>query len=172
MTSQRLREIEEIYAALPKLECKGECHYQCRGIQLSKTERDSLRQRTGIMFVGNEPKRLCPFLTKDKKCSVYDIRPLVCRLWGLTERMTCPHGCKPDRYLTDAEEFTLLSRVMYIGGSYTRSEHRQDMEWVEDPEFFAIVRKAMRSDLTGVNWEMAQNQIDAIRARRAEKGNR
>jgi hypothetical protein len=37
----------------------------------------------------------CPAL-KDGRCSVYDVRPTLCRLWGVVEDMPCPWGCVPD----------------------------------------------------------------------------
>jgi len=38
----------------------------------------------------------CVFLTEDKKCSIYDKRPLICKAFGKvkSERLTCPEGCK------------------------------------------------------------------------------
>lgn len=50
-------------------------------------------------------------LLRDDRCSVYDIRPSICRLWGLVESMPCLWGCKPDRYLTDPEGHAFLTRV-------------------------------------------------------------
>lgn len=34
----------------------------------------------------------CPFLETDKRCSIYDVRPLTCRAWGVTRDCsdTCP----------------------------------------------------------------------------------
>jgi len=37
----------------------------------------------------------CPHLA-DNGCTVYDERPLVCRLFGTTARLLCPHGRHPE----------------------------------------------------------------------------
>ena len=52
----------------------------------------------------------CPML-KDNKCSIYDKRPLICRLYGVVENMKCRFGCKPTRYLTNKEGVALVSAV-------------------------------------------------------------
>jgi hypothetical protein len=44
----------------------------------------------------------CPLLV-DNRCSMYDNRPLICRLWGIIREMPCPFGCAPDRIPSDAE---------------------------------------------------------------------
>jgi hypothetical protein len=61
----------------------------------------------------------CPALV-DGRCSVYEDRPTVCRLWGATESMPCPHGCRPDRPLSQDESHQLLRRAAAAGGG---------MEW-------------------------------------------
>ena len=68
--------------------------------------------------LGEERKAVdinCPMLDNGR-CSVYDIRPMICRLWGIVETMLCHHGCKPDRVLTAEEGFEFLQRAAEIGG--------------------------------------------------------
>jgi Fe-S-cluster containining protein len=55
----------------------------------------------------------CPYL-EEERCTVYEVRPLICRLWGLVESMPCPWGCKPERYLTHEEGHELLARAAEI----------------------------------------------------------
>jgi Fe-S-cluster containining protein len=52
----------------------------------------------------------CPML-KDNKCSIYDKRALICRLYGVVENMKSRFGCKATRYLTNKEGVTLVSAV-------------------------------------------------------------
>ena len=40
-----------------------------------------------------------------------EVRPLICRLYGLVKRMACPWGCQPDRWMTDVEAYELLRKV-------------------------------------------------------------
>ncbi len=35
----------------------------------------------------------CSYLTEDRRCSVHDVRPLVCRMYGAAEGLECPYGC-------------------------------------------------------------------------------
>jgi Fe-S-cluster containining protein len=57
----------------------------------------------------------CPALI-DGRCSVYDDRPTICRLWGATESMRCPYGCTPDDALTQEESHRLLRLAAEVGG--------------------------------------------------------
>ena len=37
----------------------------------------------------------CPYLGKNG-CEVYAERPLICRLFGTTPKLACPHGKRPE----------------------------------------------------------------------------
>lgn len=56
----------------------------------------------------------CPHLSPIGTCSVYAIRPLICRIWGMVEAMPCEWGCKPSRMLTDDEAHHLIERTMNL----------------------------------------------------------
>lgn len=45
---------------------------------------------------------VCPALVENR-CTVYDVRPTICRLWGAGPGMACPWGCEPDVPLTPRE---------------------------------------------------------------------
>jgi hypothetical protein len=47
---------------------------------------------------------------------IFDLDPMVCRIYGLTKRLACPYGCEPDRWLTDAEADTLLKADEILRG--------------------------------------------------------
>lgn len=58
---------------------------------------------------------VCPALDDRKRCSAYDKRPMICRLWGVVETMKCPHGCRPSpRYLTDEQGKDMLALAREI----------------------------------------------------------
>lgn len=48
-------------------------------------------------------KTSCVFLDKNKRCTIYDKRPLVCRLFGRTETLICPEGVKPKKVLKEKD---------------------------------------------------------------------
>lgn len=70
-------------------------------------------------MLGHDPgpvKNLtCPML-KNKQCSVYPVRPMICRIWGLVRKLRCPHGCEPDRWLTDEEARQFINQSLFLGG--------------------------------------------------------
>lgn len=57
----------------------------------------------------------CPALV-DGACAVYEDRPTICRLWGATQSMPCPHGCTPEGALTREESHELLRLSAAAGG--------------------------------------------------------
>jgi Fe-S-cluster containining protein len=58
----------------------------------------------------------CPML-KDGRCSVYDIRPAICRLFGAAadKMLECPKGCRPETYMDGAKAGSMLSEVERLG---------------------------------------------------------
>ncbi|MEU8195322.1 YkgJ family cysteine cluster protein [Microbispora amethystogenes] len=115
----------EVYAKVPDAGCKGLCQDQCTSIAGSRREaqrmaeagfpipttaRPTLREynRTGVA----EP---CAALGADGRCQAYEIRPLICRLWGSVQGLPCPHGCRPEGGLMpDSEASQLIRRAKRI----------------------------------------------------------
>ena len=116
------RRLDEIYATLPQVRCKGLCQEACGPVLMSKAEWQRVLARLGYWpHAKPHPKKLkdlaCPMLHKGSgKCRVYDVRPMVCRLWGVVETMRCPHGCVPDKMLTKEEGYQFLGEAGRIGG--------------------------------------------------------
>jgi len=106
--------LDEIYARIPSISCKRQCHTTCGLIPLSRAESERARVR-GLRVVPNqisewmlEPSRgACPALV-GIECTIYDDRPLICRLFGVVEGLECRWGCKPERLLTRQEAAELL----------------------------------------------------------------
>lgn len=109
MSGTALTTLEAIYAEVPAMECQGLCSESCGPLIVDDSERERIRKRTGRTLQLLAPD--CPELTILRRCSIYDDRPLICRLWGVVESMPCPWGCRPARYLTDAEGHALLART-------------------------------------------------------------
>lgn len=134
--------IEQIYNELPRLNCKRLCQESCGPIVVTPLEWQRMTERaphrfipatevlldaqpgqpasTGIMpqTVG-EDGATCPLLVNGK-CQTYEVRPLLCRLWGSTKKMRCDFGCEPERWLSDKEGYALLDRVVALS---TKDEH-------------------------------------------------
>lgn len=109
-------QLDQLYATLPQIKCKKKCQNVCGLIEMSSLEYQRIINRTGReMDYGNE--LTCPLLDRGKGlCKVHDIRPIICRLWGLIDdpRMRCPHGCQPERWLTTTDAQTFFRRVKEI----------------------------------------------------------
>lgn len=116
---ERYERLRRLYAKLPAIRCKGRCSASCGVIVLQQIEYDAISAKRAIP--ATPPGVLfCPLL-RARRCSAYDVRPLICRLWGLVksdnrEWMRCPHGCKPSRWLSDAEAFALIDEAIAIDG--------------------------------------------------------
>ena len=120
------RELEELYAQIPDIDCKGRCHTSCGPIRMSDRERSRIKETYKVTIRNSSgydypPQRVpsCPALTEDKRCSVYDLRPLICRLWGAVEGMPCTYGCRPKnggRLLSDEDAYKLIAEAQRIGG--------------------------------------------------------
>lgn len=126
--------LEELYASLPALECKGRCHDTCTAIDASELERERMAARgvhlpaalahaqlAALIESGETPR--CPALGPLNTCRVYDVRPMVCRAFGLVmDRATtpmnhfkgpmmCDHGCVPDGTISFQEYARALREI-------------------------------------------------------------
>lgn len=107
-----------LYERLPPLQCQGLCSASCYSLVQTPTERDMIAERTGVQLQTVQVGP-CPALTMLRRCGVYDVRPLLCRLWGLGESplLRCPYGCEPEGgRLTDVEVDEWLARAADIDG--------------------------------------------------------
>lgn len=116
--------LEAIYARVPKMECQGKCQDCCGPIAMSPHEFNLLCEYSGsvpqtIPIADRKAVMLvtgacltCPFLNQHNgQCEVYEVRPMICRLWGVDETMPCPFGCKPERPFSKKEAYKLLDAI-------------------------------------------------------------
>lgn len=129
MKPEVISRIEAIYARIPKLACKRKCQDCCGPIAVFKPEFDHMCAYSGMVpptkpttmlsegganygdavLLDGGPCLTCPFLNPHTgQCEVYEVRPLICRLWGVVKSMRCPFGCVPERWLSDKESHELL----------------------------------------------------------------
>ncbi len=101
-------QIDAVYRALPNIQCKGLCTQSCGPIPMSAAERERL---AGLGVALTYDDNLTCSALKDGRCSIYALRPLVCRLYGVEKRLRCPHGCVPERWISDAESYAALKRL-------------------------------------------------------------
>jgi Fe-S-cluster containining protein len=121
--SQMDARLQALYDRIPKIpDCTGKCWTTCGIIGMSDRERQRIRQ-AGYKITpddlawAKEPDHVCEALTADKRCAVYRLRPLVCRLWGAVENLKCPFGCIPEGGWLSAEEcYQMIVEAGEIGG--------------------------------------------------------
>jgi Fe-S-cluster containining protein len=110
-----------IYAAVPRIACKGLCQHSCGPIMASPREMAHFERMTGKPFpdanamleraIKDRRVPSCPHLNVLGQCDAYQHRPLLCRLWGVVPGMPCQHGCQPERQLSERESRELLRQA-------------------------------------------------------------
>jgi hypothetical protein len=140
--------LDALYERIPTLPCKGICFDSCGPIAMSNRER--ARIETGlarVTVVKRNGVTACSMLDQHGRCSCYDIRPAICRLWGVAEGMECPYGCKPERYLTRGEAMGILMETLTIGGGSTEQQAlhaiKQMLETLPEDDEFRLVAESM-----------------------------
>lgn len=154
--------LEELYAGLETVECIGRCWNSCGPIMMSKLERERIAER-GVEIpafdsetsyrwsVLDEPLH-CPALTELKRCSVYEVRPLICRVYGVGRgELACRWGCKVSgRRLKTDEVMALLLRSFKLGGWDSNFDDDVDEAEIEamrtDPTVAALTVRYMNGD--------------------------
>jgi Fe-S-cluster containining protein len=135
-----LAALDAVYATLPKPQCKGLCADSCHNPTVTAVERRRITDaggppippprpvpelertaavRGGRMF-GDDTR--CPALSSLGTCSVYSIRPLLCRAFGATDtyHLRCEHGCTTEAdSITFPELLAMLVQVEKLSRAVT-----------------------------------------------------
>ncbi len=117
--SQRLEKLKGLYELIPETNCKGLCQDSCGPVVFEDVERENVQSRfpgTKIpdpLKVIQSKDATCPLLKNDR-CSIYEARPSICRLWGSVERLPCHHGCRPSSTMTDDGSSFVISQIMSL----------------------------------------------------------
>jgi Fe-S-cluster containining protein len=126
---EALAELDKLYSSLPALTCKGLCHVSCGVVAASELEHRRITAagstitppagETDSKDTSSVALANCPALGPLRNCTIYDIRPLICRVWGLGDRLRCPFGCVPDRVLSSVEVWDLIARIEQLSRHVT-----------------------------------------------------
>lgn len=96
-----------LWAKIPDAGCKGLCVEACGPIGMTRLEAAILMDTgrlnpellepygSGLLHIPHDG--VCPMLSDDGRCTVYAVRPAICRAFGAVDHplMRCPHGCEP-----------------------------------------------------------------------------
>ena len=111
---------EELYAQIPNMTCPPGCSDCCCIVRFSRYEVAQISTakiiRATFTRLRQATTQKCPYLTEDSRCSIYQSRPFVCRLFGTTEieRLRCPKGVEPDKLLSAEEGEILINQFLRI----------------------------------------------------------
>ena len=124
MTARALR---MLYRDVPAVEgCKPACGKCCGPVPWAPAEIARVAERIpqgterfpapggpdGFLLLADPRTGLCAFLSAERACTVYDARPLLCRMFGAVDapNMRCPFGAKARTPLRAADGYALVGR--------------------------------------------------------------
>ncbi len=76
-------------AEMPECDRCGRC---CGPVPVSQDELVDIReycQRKGVRWI-DRGLLVCGFLSQENRCRIYEVRPLLCRLYGVITGLRCP----------------------------------------------------------------------------------
>lgn len=143
----KVRILKKIYSLVPEFaDCPPNCGECCGPIICTPLEtsyinnwcrkhgiekRAMLPGHSGVAELLSDPDAdiHCHFLTEDKRCEIFPVRPLICRLYGTTRDepgypgvMTCPKVNFPDKSkLSRAVSHRLYGKLLSLDGWEDRS---------------------------------------------------
>jgi Fe-S-cluster containining protein len=101
-------EIEDLYNLIPDFICTPGCRECCKNFGVpSRTQVEDERVKAFLrehkMQPGQAKGGTCPYLNQEG-CSIYPVRPLICRLYGTSPNYMCTMDVAPIRFLHEDEE--------------------------------------------------------------------
>ena len=131
---------------LPSMRCDEGCGECCGPVLCSEDEFARIRRfiaERGIAAV-DRGKMTCPFL-REGRCTIYAVRPFVCRLFGHVAGLTCSRGynvnvspeeerrflrrhCKPERSLHEFVGYSRDEMITLLFSPLRVDERRVDMQ--------------------------------------------
>jgi Fe-S-cluster containining protein len=128
--------LDALYARVPAASpCPARCRECCGPIPMTKTEwarierahphaiapriiADGMHIAVREVRVDGVVRQRCPFVRESGKrrgCTIYDQRPLMCRMFAASLAMTCPLGRAASTPLSPAEHEAILTEYHKIG---------------------------------------------------------
>ncbi len=124
--------IRTLYELVPNFKCQKEGCFECCGpIPMMEVEYGLIKRamrrmsKKHLMDRRRELKEgdlTCPLLDVSGKCMAYDVRPLICRLFGNTKVMKCPY-----KEYSEDEEKKLFDDDLRIFMRYRKSAKIYDL---------------------------------------------
>jgi len=126
-------QLESIYEQIPKVVCPEGCGRCCGPVFPSLAELHNVKiwcaehhvEHRDFLDITQEGA--CPYLISEQKCSIYSVRPFLCRLLGVSLDLSCPLGkCTAARILNHSQSDALYGAVYLRGKEKARTmKHRR-----------------------------------------------
>lgn len=91
---------------IPAFDCLPGCHDCCGPVTTSPEEMARLPVKSDAQHDAALAELNCVYLGKNG-CEVYAERPLICRLFGTTPKLVCPHGKRPEAMIDPEVELQI-----------------------------------------------------------------
>ncbi|KPW42172.1 hypothetical protein ALP45_03561 [Pseudomonas coronafaciens pv. atropurpurea] len=88
------QKVSDLRRQIPSFECVPDCHDCCGPVTTSPEEMSRLPRKTAAEQEAALDELNCVHLGP-QGCTVYDERPLICRLFGTTASLPCPNNRRP-----------------------------------------------------------------------------
>ena len=89
------RTVDYLRKHIPSFACTPGCHDCCGPVTTSSEEMARLPEKNEVEHERALAELSCPYLGENG-CTVYEERPLICRLFGTTAKLACPNGQGPE----------------------------------------------------------------------------
>lgn len=99
-------DVKNLYKMIPKFECIKGCNECCGPVPIIQQEAKNLNLKTCMLPFAHKSLN-CKYSSK-QGCTIYEKRPLLCRLFGVVQKMACPYGGKPEKLLSQEQENQIL----------------------------------------------------------------
>lgn len=126
--------LEDIYSQIPRATCVDGCGKCCGPVFPSSAEVRNikewcLRRHMGYRdFLEITEGGHCPYLTTDMRCSIYPVRPFLCRMLGASSDTPCPvGGCSCRKVLNHPQSDALYGAVYLRGKEKRRTEKHREL---------------------------------------------
>lgn len=105
-------EIQDLYQLIPQMICIPNCVECCTEFGIpSRTKVEDMYIKAFLeehkMVIKPASGTKCPYVTENG-CSIYPVRPLICRLYGTSKNYPCKKGVLPISPLDEDQEAEIM----------------------------------------------------------------
>ena len=127
------QKLEYIYNQIPVSVCPPDCGACCGILFPSLAELNNIKEWCSKHSVKYKDFNMqvglnCSYLIEDKRCSIYPVRPFLCRLLGVCSTLPCPlNKCKTKKVLNESQGRALYGSIYLKGKEKPRTEKHREM---------------------------------------------